>query len=239
MYSLTIVLSLVILAVSSATAQRESAPVSTHELKVQKTTGKPLSTESTMLLPNRDTAAVDTTSLRARRMRAARQPRPGVFTSLDSARTMPDSVLVLLLRGKGLTALTGLASFKNLQVLDAAGNNLAAFPVDVLTLPKLTSLDLSDNPLKSIPAEIGSLKTLSRLNLRNTSISTLPPSIGACVALSSLDVSRNPLVSLPIKELNQLPLIRQFQIGGFKPEENPEPAKELEPAPSSAPAKKK
>lgn len=184
-----------------------------------------------------DSALRDSTSGRVRRQRLPRVPRPGIFTSLDSARTMPDSVVALILRGKGLTTVTGLAAFKNLQSLDLGSNALTVFPADITKLPKLLTLDLSDNPIKSIPAEIGSLTMLSRLNLRNTSISTLPPSIGKCVALSSLDVSKNPLVTLPIKELNQLPILRQFLIGGYKPDSSVEPS--AEPATTPTPARQK
>lgn len=173
-----------------------------------------------------DSAAVDTTSPRARRIRAPRPPRPGIFTSLDSARTMPDSVIYLIIRGKGLTTLTGLAPFKNLQVLDVSGNNLSAFPVEALKLPKLVSLDLSDNPVKAIPQEIGSLTGLTRLNLRNTSITTLPSTVGSLSSLSSLDVSKNPLVSLPIKELNQLPRLKTIVIGQLPLREEAEPPAE-------------
>jgi hypothetical protein len=151
-----------------------------------------------------------------RRMRTPRAPRPGIFTSLDSAKTMPDSVLVLSLRGKGLTYLGSLAAYRNLQVLDLAGNALTTFPLDALKIPTLVSIDLSDNPIKSVPNEIGSLVGLSRLVLRNTGIKTLPASIGKCTNLTQLDVSRNLLTSLPVVELNLLPNLRTLSIGGFK-----------------------
>lgn len=163
-----------------------------------------------------DSARVDTASPRLRRQRTPRPPRPGVFSSLDSARTMPDSVIVLSLRGKGLTTVTGLGSFKNLQVLDLSDNALTTFPVEVLRLSKLLTLDLSGNPIKTVPEEIGSLTQMTRLNLRSTSITMLPAGIGKCVSLSSLDVSKNALVSLPIKELNRLPLLRSVLIGGIQ-----------------------
>ena len=165
-----------------------------------------------------DSARVDTASPRLRRQRTPRPPRPGVFSSLDSARTMPDSVLVLSLRGKGLTTVAGLGSFKNLQVLDLSDNALTTFPVEVLKLSKLLTLDLSGNPIKTVPEEIGSMTQMTRLNLRSTSITTLPATIGKCASLSSLDVSRNGLVSLPIKELNRLPLLRSVMIGGVQQE---------------------
>jgi len=176
-----------------------------------------------------DSTRVDSASPRVRRQRTPRPPRPGVFSSLDSARTMPDSVIVLSLRGKGLTTVAGLASFKNLQVLDLSDNVLEAFPVEVLKLGKLLTLDLSGNPIKTVPEEIGRLTQLSRLNLRSTSITTLPAGIGKCASLSSLDVSKNALVSLPINVLNRLPLLRSVLIGGIQQGEPSAEPTELSP----------
>ena len=169
-----------------------------------------------VVAPAVDSTKADTMSSRARRVRAPRPPRPGIFTSLDSARTMPDSVIYLNLRGKGLTSVQGLAAFKNAQVIDLSGNALTSFPQELLKLSKVTSIDLSENAIKTVPAEIGSLTGLTRLTLRNTGISTLPTSIGGCIALTVLDVSGNPLESLPIKELNRLPRLRTLTIGGLK-----------------------
>lgn len=162
-----------------------------------------------------DSVRSDTSSFRSRRLRTPRPPRPGIFTSLDSARSMPDSVIVLNLRGKGLTTITGLAAFKNLTVLDLADNALGAFPAEALKLTKLTTLDLSNNPIKAVPPEIGSATGLVRLNLRNTGITTVPASIAKCTMLTGLDVSKNPLASLPIKELNMLPRLKTITIGGM------------------------
>lgn len=142
---------------------------------------------------------------------------------------MPDSVIILSLRGKGLTSITGIAAFRNLQVLDLADNELASFPTEIAKLTNVLNIDLSNNPIKAVPNEIGSLTQMTRLNLRNTSITTLPATIGQCRSLSSLDVSRNPLVSLPIKELNRLPLIKSVIIGGLDPDATLEQTKEPEP----------
>lgn len=227
-----------LLTLSPARAQNKPGS-KTDVITLQNTSGNAATTVTTV----RDSAATDTNSPRARRVRAPRPPRPGIFTSLDSARTMPDSVIYLTIRGKGLTTLTGLAAFKNLQVLDVSGNNLSAFPMEALKLPKLASIDLSDNPIKTVPQEIGSLTGLTRLNLRNTSITTLPATIGSLQILMSLDVSKNPLVSLPIKELNLLPRLKNIIIGQLPPREEAEtPAAEsktAEPeAKPAAPAKK-
>jgi Leucine-rich repeat (LRR) protein len=165
-----------------------------------------------------DTSAASSDSLnsRNRRLRTPRPARPGIFTSLDSAKTMPDSVIVLNLRGKSLGSIQGLTAFKNLKVLDLSGNGLKAFPPEILALTQINAVDLSDNPIGSVPNEIGNLASLSRLSLRNTGITTLPPTIGRCKGLSALDVSRNPLATLPIKELNLLPSLRSVTIAGYK-----------------------
>ncbi|MFM8770774.1 MAG: leucine-rich repeat domain-containing protein [Candidatus Kapaibacterium sp.] len=162
-----------------------------------------------------DSVRSDTSSFRSRRLRGPRPPRPGIFTSLDSARSMPDSVVVLNLRGKGLTTITGLGAFKNLTVLDLADNALGAFPAEALKLSKLVALDLSNNPIKYVPPEIGSLTGLVRLNLRNTGIASVPSTIAKCTMLTGLDVSKNPLTSLPIKELNMLPRLKTITLGGM------------------------
>jgi Leucine-rich repeat (LRR) protein len=175
----------------------------------------------------------DTAMAPNRRQRTPRPPRPGIFTSLDSAKTMPDSVLYLNLRGKGLGSITGLSAFKNLVAIDLSGNNLTSFPMDVIKLGKLTSIDLSDNPIKTVPAEIGTLASLSRLNLRNTGITTLPAQIGNCSSLAALDVSKNPLASLPIKELNHMPKLRGITLG------RPETEGGAAPVPANAPVSPK
>lgn len=148
--------------------------------------------------------------------RAPRPPSPGTFTSLDSALGMPDSVVVLYLRGKSLTKLPkGVSKFVNLQSIDLGGCGLTAFPRELLSCKQLTSLNLSDNPIGSIPNDIDSLSNLNRLSLRNTGITTLPASIGKCLVLSQIELQGNPLASLPIAEINQLPRLRNFGIGGY------------------------
>jgi len=190
--------------------------LSTGMIMLAQPTSTKAPTDVIRMVPAAISQQSDSTARTARRTRTPRPPRPGVFTSLDSAMTMPDSVLVLSLRGKGLTSINGLTAFRNLQVLDLAGNALSAFPLDALKITALVSIDLSDNPIKSVPNEIGTLMGLSRLVLRNTGIKTLPASIGKCTNLTQLDLSRNLLTSLPVVELNLLPNLRTLSIGGFK-----------------------
>lgn len=237
MYFAALLAFVFVLTANPVQAQNKSG-TTTDRIIPQAASGKPVAIPASAVTTARDSAATDTTSPRARRMRTPRPPRPGIFTSLDSARTMPDSVIYLTIRGKGLATLAGISAFKNLQVLDVSGNNLTAFPMEALKLPKLTSLDLSDNPIKTIPQEIGSLTGLTRLVLRNTSITTLPASVGSLAILMSLDVSKNPLVSLPIKELNLLPRLKNIIIGQLPPREDAEtPSTETKPSePESKPA---
>lgn len=159
-----------------------------------------------------------------KRPRPQRPPVPGIFRSLDSALATPDSVLTLLLRDKGLVSLPKeVAKFKNLKSIDLSGNKLTSFPTELLQLPGLAIVDLSNNTIKSVPADISKMTQLTRLNLKNTGITTLPASIGACKGLVFLDVSRNPLISLPIRELNALPQLRSLLLGNSD-QEAPETA---------------
>lgn len=230
MYPIVILLCVVALSANPAAGQTKSSST-TDVSMIQEAPGKSKMPPAIGRGTPQDTANTDTTSLRSRRLRAPRAPRPGIFTSLDSAKTMPDSVIYLSVRGKGLTSLAGIGAFKNMQALDVAGNNLAAFPAEVLKLPNLVSLDLSDNPIKAVPQEIGSLTGLARLSLRNTAITTLPASVGSLQNLMTLDVAKNPLVSLPIKELNQLPRLKTISIGQLPQREETEPAPAEQPKP--------
>lgn len=169
-----------------------------------------------------DTASVkkaDTAAARSR-VRPARAPRvppPGVFTSLDSALRMPDSVKYLNLRKQQIVKLpVNIGLLKNVTSIDLGECGLTAFPKEVLACSQLATLNLEGNPLKSVPPEISQLSGLIRLYLKNTGITGLPATIGKCQLLSTLDISQNPLASLPVKELNTLPRLRSLTIGGFK-----------------------
>lgn len=155
---------------------------------------------------------------RLSRMRPPRPKPKGVFSSLDSALLNIDSVEVLILRDKGLTALPPqISQMKQLRSIDLSGNKLAAFPPQLLSVVTLVSIDVTGNPIKLVPDKISQLTNLVRLNLKNTGISSLPPTIGQCKALSNIDVSQNPLLSLPIKELNLLPNLRTLHFGNPQP----------------------
>ena len=169
-----------------------------------------------------DTASAkkaDTTAARSR-VRPARAPRvppPGIFTSLDSAMRMPDSVKYLNLRGQKIAKLpANMGLLKNLMSIDMGGCGLTSFPKEILACPQLATLNLNDNQIKVLPPEIDQLSKLTRLSLHNTGITGLPATIGKCQLLATLDLSQNPLVSLPVKELNTLPRLRSLTIGGFK-----------------------
>lgn len=169
-----------------------------------------------------DTASVkkaDTAAARSR-VRPARAPRvppPGIFTSLDSALRMPDSVRYLNLRGQKIKKFpASLGLFKNMVSIDLSECGLTAFPKEVLACSMLATLNLNNNQITVLPPEIDQLSKLTRLSLHNTGITGLPATIGKCQLLSTLDISQNPLASLPVKELNTLPRLRSLTIGGFK-----------------------
>lgn len=171
-----------------------------------------------------------------RTARAPRPPNPGTFASLDSALLMPDSVVVLYLRGKAITKLPKeVARFVNMQSADFGACGLTTFPKELLHCKKLSSLNLSDNPIGSVPNEIDSLGNLNRLSLRNTGITTLPASIGNCKQLLQIDLQGNPLTSLPIGEINRLPRLRNFGIGGYTVQQKSAPSDPSVNPPTSKP----
>ena len=60
---------------------------------------------------------------------------------------------------------------KNLQVLDASGNEMTGVPAEIGQLSALRDLDLSENKLTGLPLELGNLQNLRRLDLRGNTIS--------------------------------------------------------------------
>jgi Leucine-rich repeat (LRR) protein len=157
---------------------------------------------------------------RARATRPPRPPRPGTFTSLDSALKMPDSVITLSVRNSEIKNLPpGVAKFVNLESIDLGGCGLTSFPRLLLSCSKLVGINLSDNPIGAVPNDIDTLSNLTSLSLRNTGIKTLPKSIGKCIQLVQIELQGNPLESLPIQELNGLPRLRNFGIGGWDTQE--------------------
>lgn len=60
---------------------------------------------------------------------------------------------------------------RNLQVLDASGNEMTGVPAEIGQLSGLSDLDLSENMLTGLPFELGNLQNLRRLDLRGNAIS--------------------------------------------------------------------
>lgn len=60
---------------------------------------------------------------------------------------------------------------KNLQTLNASGNQMTGVPAEIGQLSALRDLDLSENNLTGLPLELGNLQNLRRLDLRGNAIS--------------------------------------------------------------------
>ncbi len=111
-------------------------------------------------------------------------------------------------------------SFKHLESIDLAFNQITHFPIinrknktlchlnidnnDIEIIPpeikriiNLEYLGLSNNKVNIMPEEIGQLKRLKGLNLANNQLESLPSAILNNRNIASLDLSFNKLVSLP------------------------------------------
>jgi Leucine-rich repeat (LRR) protein len=155
------------------------------------------------------------TQTAAPKQRKARPLPKGYFTSLDSALAQPDSVLSLVLTGKGLSELPqGVEKMKRLALIELSGNAFTTIPKVLCTLPELGVIMMNQNQIITVPNEIGNLKKLSRISLRDNEISSLPASIGQCTELTQIDLHNNPLTTLPVKELTVLKKLRTIGIGG-------------------------
>lgn len=62
-------------------------------------------------------------------------------------------------------------NLRNLQILDASGNEMTGVPAEIGQLSGLRDLDFSDNTLTGLPFELGNLQNLRRLDLRGNAIS--------------------------------------------------------------------
>lgn len=171
-----------------------------------------LITPSTVMSQTADSTQTPTTKNRERKAR----PLPkGYFTSLDSALAQPDSVLSLVLSGKGLSELPqGVEKMKRLAMIELSGNAFTTIPKVLFTLPELGVIMMNQNQITTVPNEIGNLKKLSRISLRDNKISSLPVAIGQCTELTQIDLHNNPLTTLPVKELTVLKKLRTIGIGG-------------------------
>ena len=137
------------------------------------------------------------------------------FFSLDEARTQPDSVLKLSLRGKKLKEFPNeIFSFLNLQVLNLSKNNIKEIPANIGKLKMLQELDMSNNKLTNLPVQIGQLSNLSKLKLNRNEITSLPEEISGLVNLEMLEMWDNELDTVP-DEIKNLTHLKVFELRGI------------------------
>lgn len=142
--------------------------------------------------------------------------KPQEFEHLSLQGQFPDSIpkeIVLFQNLKSLK-LSGtklqakdfelIASLKNLETLDLEYNNLKAFPLPILQLPKLKVLNLSQNQITELPKDIAKLTRLEELQLGANEFKTFPSSILKLTELKTINLSRNHLSELP-KGLLKMP----------------------------------
>ncbi|RAV97589.1 leucine-rich repeat domain-containing protein [Pseudochryseolinea flava] len=97
-----------------------------------------------------------------------------------------------------------------LTTLDLTDQKFTAFPMQILTLKKLTKLVLNKNKISVIADEIGLMESLEELHLSDCGIEKLPNGIGNLKNLRVLNVSQNyRLATLPdsIGDLVQLKML--------------------------------
>jgi Leucine-rich repeat (LRR) protein len=137
------------------------------------------------------------------------------FFNLEEARSQPDSVLKLSLRGKKLKEIPPeVFTFPNLQVLNLSKNNIKEIPSDISKLKALQELDLSNNKLTNLPAQIGELSNLSKLKLNRNEITSLPAEISALINLEVLEMWDNELDTVP-DEIKNLAHLKVFELRGI------------------------
>jgi Leucine-rich repeat (LRR) protein len=159
----------------------------------------------------------DTAKAASKTPQAQRPPvNRGVFTSLDSAFTKPDSVKSLVLKAKNLSTLPqDVVKFVNLATVDLTENYFTEIPEILFGLPKLTAVDMTSNRLKSIPKTISKASKLARLILKYNEIDTVPAEITMCANLTQLDLTANPVASMPLLELSKMKRLRTIGLGAY------------------------
>lgn len=133
---------------------------------------------------------------------------------------------IISVSGQEISDLTGIASFTNLEILDATNNFIET--VDLSQNLQLNDLRLSFNPLSTV--DIFNHANLERLSLANTEIATI--NIYNNFLLKRLDLSSTPLTNidlisnsqlellalsntlLPTIDLTVLPALKNFSTGG-------------------------
>lgn len=97
----------------------------------------------------------------------------------------------------GVTDITGISIFENLEQLTLTGNDLVTLPDELGDLVKLNLLGISYNELIELPDTIGNLVNLELLDADYNQIESLPDSIGNLTSLRHLILDFNQLRVLP------------------------------------------
>jgi len=93
-----------------------------------------------------------------------------------------------------------------LRELNLSGNQLTAFPEQLLDFPNLKYLYLGSNQISTLSRNIGKLKNLHILSLGGNQLSEVPATLGQLKTLQALILCDNKIESLPanIAKLKQL-----------------------------------
>ena len=98
----------------------------------------------------------------------------------------------------GLTSLSGIEAFENLEVLYCSDNELSS--LDLRQNKKLKTLDCNDNPLISL--DVSGLTSLQSLDCNYNNLTSLD--VSGLTSLQSLDCNYNNLTSLDVSGLTSL-----------------------------------
>lgn len=131
--------------------------------------------------------------------------------SLDDVREDPTSFVELDLSYSDLKSLPPfIAKCTNLESISLVGNNLQAFPAELLALPKLRRINVSFNQIDSIPDDVAKLPAVEELNLAGNKIRSIPSGLASISTLRMLDVSWNALTTIP-SSVAQAPQLREVK----------------------------
>jgi Leucine-rich repeat (LRR) protein len=133
-----------------------------------------------------------------------------IYTSLEEALLVPDSVRYLSLKHKKLKSVPPeVFQFKNLEILDLSKNKLTEIPEDIQKLGKLREISVANNYLTTFPIQLGNLTELRKIVAYQNNIALLPNTIGSLLNLELLDLWSNEIESFPseIKALKQLKFV--------------------------------
>lgn len=116
----------------------------------------------------------------------------------------------------GLTELPSIIfELSNLQTLSISSNHLLRIPDKITNLKKLKSLDMSFTGLSVVPDSIFELTQLQKLRLNGNKMQTLPKGLSKLKNLNKLSIGYNNDLQSSFAMLNELPALRQLNIGGM------------------------